>query len=130
MSTRTRIGKRLYPHETAAGKTILFQLSQAEVEQIINEVGLPAVTENTITDEVEFLDELDTVRDQGYALNLGESVEGLVAIAVPLVLDKEVLGTCSVTGPYHRMKGDPLNEEIADTLLSFVIELELNIAHS
>lgn len=130
VSTRTRIGKRLYPHETAAGKTILSQLSEEEVDYIIDEVGLPAITENTITDRDEFLDELEAVREQGYAFNLGESVEGLVAMAVPLVPNDEVLGACSVTGPYHRMKGDPINEEISETLLSFVNELELNIAHS
>ncbi|WP_312911695.1 IclR family transcriptional regulator [Natronosalvus caseinilyticus] len=130
VSTRTRIGKRLYPHETAAGKTILSQLSEEEVERIIDDVGLPAVTKNTITDRAEFLDELHVVREQGYAFNLGESVEGLIAMAVPLVPDGEVLGACSVTGPYHRMKGDPVNEDISETLLSFVNELELNIAHS
>ncbi|WP_313692349.1 IclR family transcriptional regulator [Halorarum halobium] len=130
VSTRTRIGKRLYPHETAAGKSILSQLPRGEVEDIIDDVGLPPITENTITEKERFIEELDTVRERGYAYNLGESVEGLVAMAVPLVPNGEVMGACSVTGPYHRMKEDPINEEITDTLLSFVNELELNIAHS
>lgn len=130
VSTRTRIGKQLYPHETAAGKTILSQLPDEEIQRIIDETGLPPVTENTITDEAEFRAELETVREQGYGFNLGESVEGLVAIAAPLVPDDEVLGACSVTGPYHRLKGDPIDETIVDALLSFVNELELNIAHS
>lgn len=130
VSTRTRIGKRLYPHETAAGKCILSQLPEEEVDRIVEAVGLPQVTENTITDREAFAEELATVRKQGYAYNLGESVEGLIAMSVPLVPNGKVLGACSVTGPYHRMKGDPLNDEIAETLLSFTNELELNIAHS
>lgn len=130
VSTRTRIGKRLYPHETAAGKCILSRLPDDETERIVDAIGLPAVTENTITDRESFMDELEAVRERGYAYNLGESVDGLVAIAAPLVPNETVLGACSVTGPYHRLKGDPVDGGITDTLLSFVNELELNIAHS
>ncbi|MFC6724061.1 IclR family transcriptional regulator [Halobium palmae] len=130
VSTRTRIGKRLYPHETAAGKVILSQLSTREVERVLDAVGLPRVTENTITDQETFLDELAAVRERGYAYNLGESVDGLVAIAAPLIPGETVLGACSVTGPYHRLKGDPIDEAVTESLLSFVNDLELNIAHS
>ncbi|WP_435184019.1 IclR family transcriptional regulator [Halobellus sp. EA9] len=128
--TRTRVGKRLYPHETAAGKCLLSRHSREEVERLFDGGPLPSVTDNTITDVGDLLDELATVRERGYAYNIGESVEGLVAIAAPLVPDDEVIGACSVTGPYHRMKGDPLDEEVRATLLSFVNELELNIAHA
>lgn len=130
VSTRTRIGKQLYPHETAAGKAILSIRPDEEVQRLLDETGLPPVTENTITDETEFRDELEAVREQGYAFNLGESVEGLVAVAAPLVPGDEVLGACSVTGPYHRLKGDPIEESVVDALLSCVNELELNIAHA
>ncbi|WP_042662819.1 IclR family transcriptional regulator [Haloferax sp. ATB1] len=128
--TRTRIGKRLYPHETAAGKCILSQHTREKVERIFGGGPLPKVTDNTITDMHQFMEELSQVRERGYAYNLGESVEGLVAIAAPLAPDGKVLGACSVTGPYHRMKGDPIDEDIRTTLLSFVNELELSIAHS
>jgi len=130
VSTRTRIGKRLYPHETAAGKCILSQLSPEAVDDVFGDGPLPEVTEHTITDRDALDDELARVAERGYAYNLGESVEGLVAIAAPLVPDDAVLGACSVTGPYHRLKGDPLDAELTETLLSFVNELELNIAHA
>lgn len=130
VSTRTRIGKRLYPHETGAGKCILAHHTDEEIDTIFDGGPPPQVTDNTITDMETLYDEIETVREQGYAFNLGESVEGLVAIAAPLAPDGQLLGACSVTGPYHRLKGDPIDEEITTTLLSFVNELELNIAHS
>jgi DNA-binding IclR family transcriptional regulator len=128
--TRTRLGRRMYPSQTAGGKAILSQLPDEEVRSILDTTGLPKETENTITDEAKLFEELETVRERGYAFNREESTKGLVAVAVPLVPGDTVLGACSVAGPRHRMGDERLNEEIVDMLLSVVNELELNITHS
>lgn len=128
--TRTRLGRRLYPNQTASGKAILSRLPDEEVRTVIEQVGLPRATDRTITDEDELFEELETIRDQGYALNREESTDGVVAIAVPLVPDETVIGACSVTGPRHRMTDERMEDEIADLLLSVSNELELNITHS
>jgi len=130
VSTRTRLGRRLYPHQTAGGKAILSCLSEENVRSVLNTTGLPRATEHTITDENELFEELDAIRDRGYALNMGESTKGLVAVAVPLVPDDTVIGACSVAGPQHRMKEGRLHDDIVGLLLSVVNELELNITHS
>ena len=130
VSTRTRLGRRLYPHQTAGGKAILSQLPSEEVHTVLDTTGLPRATENTITERDAFLSELETVRDRGYAFNLEESTSGVVAVAVPLAPDGKVVGACSVTGPRHRMDEERLNDDIAPTLLSVVNQLELNIVHS
>lgn len=130
ISTRTRIGDRRFPHITAAGKCLLAQRTREEVAELFEDEPLPQVTNNTITDMDTLWDELEEVRDRGYAYNIGESVEGLRAIAAPLMPDGRLLGACSVTGPHHRMKGDPVDEDIKSTLVSFVNELEHNIARS
>ncbi len=130
ISTRTRIGDRRDPHITSAGKCLLAQRTREEVETLFENQSLPQVTNNTITDMDTLCDELATVRERGYAYNIGESVEGLRAIAAPVMPDGRPLGACSVTGPHHRLKGDPVDEEIKSTLLSFVNELEHNIARS
>lgn len=130
VSTRTRLGRRLYPNQTAGGKAILSQLPESEIQSVIDAVGLPRATENTITDKAELLDELEITRERGYAINNEESTEGVVAIAVPLVPDDTVIGACSITGPRHRMSDDRLQEDISQLVLSVVNELELNIAHS
>ncbi len=128
--TRARLGRRLHMHQTAAGKAILSRFSPAEVEGVIERAGLPRATEHTITDEGELLDELDAVRERGYALNREESTDGLVAVSVPLVPDGTVVGACSITGPKHRMDEDRLTGDLPGLLLSAVNELELNITHS
>lgn len=129
--TRTRLGRRLYPHQTAGGKAILSQLPESTVRNFVDTVGLPRATEKTITDEAELLEELEQIREHGYALNREESTDGLVAVAVPVVPREDaVIGACSVAGPRHRMDDEYLKEDITEMILSVVNELELNIAHS
>lgn len=128
--TRTRLGRRLYPNQTAGGKAILSQLPESAVRNHIDTVGLPEATENTITDESALMEELARIRERGYALNEEESTEGLVAVAVPVVPAETVIGACSVAGPRHRMSDEYLKGDVVEQLLSVVNELELNIAHS
>ena len=128
--TRTRLGRRLYMNQTAGGKAMLAQFSEAEVRGLVDRVGLPAANENTITDEEELFEELATIRDRGFALNREESTTGLVAVSVPLAPNDTVVGACGVCGPRHRMDEERLTEAIPELLLSVVNELELNITHS
>lgn len=129
--TKARPGKRIHLHQVAAGKAILAQYSDDRVEAILDHRGLPSMTDNTITDREELLEELDVTRERGFALSLGESTEGVQAVAVPMQTPTHgVVGACAVAGPAHRMKGDRLRKEIPDLIRSVVNEMELNIAHS
>lgn len=129
--TRTRPGKRMFLHQTASGKAILSQLPRERVEEILDQHGLPRATDATITDREELFEELETTRDRGIAYSLGESTRGLYAVAAPMTKpDGTVLGAFVVSGPTHRMRGQPMDEEYPDLLLSLVNEVELNIAHS
>lgn len=130
VSTRTRLGRRLYFNQTASGKAILSQLPESEVESILDSVGLPRATENTITERSELFERLELIRERGYAFNREESTEGLVAVSVPLVSEDTVIGACSVAGPRHRIDEERINDEVVGLLLSVVNELELNITHS
>jgi DNA-binding IclR family transcriptional regulator len=72
-------------HATAPGKAILAHLSDEHVEQIIHERELTTHTDNTITDRDALYDELEMVREQGYATDFNEIIEGLQGIAVPIM---------------------------------------------
>ncbi|WP_101295898.1 IclR family transcriptional regulator [Halegenticoccus soli] len=130
VETGSETGKRMFLHSTAAGKSILAHLPESRVREIIEERGLPAVTPNSITDEEELFAELEQIREQGYAYNEAENIEGLHAIGVPVRgKNKEVIGALSVSGPTHRMKGNVFVKELPDLLLGTANELELNIAY-
>lgn len=129
--SRTRTGKRMYLHQVASGKAILAQLPEERVDEILERHGLPRATDTTITDPDELKAELEEIRENGVAYSYGESTKGLYAVAAPMMApDETVLGACVVSGPSHRMAGEPIDEEIPEILLSIVNEVELNIAHS
>jgi DNA-binding IclR family transcriptional regulator len=123
------VGSWAHMHCNSSGKAILAHLSDAEVAAVIERHGLPARTPNTITDPAELRATLDRVRERGYALNLGEDLEGIHAVSVPLSFDDEVHGALAVAGPAHRVTEGRCRSELADQLLAARNDLELNLAY-
>lgn len=126
---RANLGDRYYMHAVASGKAILATYDEAEVRGVIERWGLPALTENTITDEATLFAELERVREQGYAVGDEEYVAGLRTVSrVVRLPDDEVYGALSVSGPAYRMTGEVLHDEILDAHREAVETLEARIA--
>lgn len=122
------VGRQIHLHYSSAGKAILSQYSRERVDEILDRWGLPAQTENTITDREEYHAELEAVRKQGVAFNCEEHIRGLNAVAVPVNdADGNVLGAFSVSAPSHRMKGELFEETVPDLLLDSANALELQL---
>lgn len=131
VQTDSEIGKFRPLQSMAAGKAILAFLSEARVEEIIRRYGLPALTENTITDADELYEELEEIRERGYSINDQETIPGLRAVGVPIEWpDGGVFGALSVSGPIHRVQGEHLKETIPNILLGTANELELDMKYS
>jgi DNA-binding IclR family transcriptional regulator len=129
--TNSSTGTRRYLHTIAGGKAILASLPAESVDEIVDRWGLPAETEATITDREALDAELERVRERGVAFNREECIEGLRAVATPVLApDGSVVGALSVSGPAHRMKGEWLEEEVTDLLLGSANELELNLKYA
>lgn len=124
------IGKHIPLHAVAAGKAILANLREQEVQRILNQRGLSQINEHTITNREALFEELKAIRKRGYSFNNQENIEGLRAVGVPVRGgDESVLGALSVSGPIHRMKGEWFESELPDLLLGTANELELNIKY-
>lgn len=131
VSTGSRLGRRRHMlHATAAGKSILAYTDREKVEEIIEQKGLPELTENTITDDEALFNELEVVRDNGYAFNYEEHIKGLRAVAAPVRKpDGAVVGAISVSGPAHRMHGESFTKELPANILGVCNEIELDIVY-
>ncbi|WP_049986651.1 IclR family transcriptional regulator [Halobellus rufus] len=126
----TRVGYRGHLHAFSAGKAILAQMSKSEVNAIIDRRGLPAYTDQTITDPKTLFAELDRIRQQGYALHLNEAVDGGNAIGVPIQHeDGSPAGSICVAGPAHRLNESYLRDELSDLLLGTKNEIELSMRY-
>lgn len=130
VDVNTILGSWDYMHCTSGGKAILAHYDEERVNSVVERHGLPARTANTITDREELAAELDGVREQGYALNLGEDLEGIHAIAVPLLYEDEIQGSIAVAGPAHRVSEERCETEILDALIASTNDVELNLAYA
>lgn len=127
LKTYGDIGTRRYLHTIAPGKAILAHLPEERVEEILDEYGLPALTERTITDRDELFAELEEIRERGFALNEGGRILGGNAVGAPIIVDGELYGAIGVSGPESRLQGEWFREELPSMVLERknVIELQL-----
>jgi len=123
-----RLQKPDFLHYSATGKSILAHLPEERVDAIIDEHGLPERTEQRITDSDALYEELETVREQGYARNDGEEVRGIRAVGAPILTeDRTVLGAVSVSGPESRLEGERFESQLPSTVMSAANVIEINL---
>jgi DNA-binding IclR family transcriptional regulator len=127
----THAGKRAPLHTTSVGKSILANRPREEVEAIIDKHGLEKVTENTTTDREELFDELDEIRERGYAFDDEERVEGMRCVGAPILDDsKYAVAAISVTMPKSRMTGERFENEIPELVLESANVIQVNLSYS
>ncbi|MDH6455456.1 IclR family acetate operon transcriptional repressor [Streptomyces sp. SAI-149] len=104
------IGDTTPLHATAAGHAVLAHLPASEVDEVAAGT-LEGYGEETITDPEKLRTELDRVRRRGYAVNHNQYLQGVCAIAAP-VLDGEgiPLAAVAVSLPDSRFEPDRLDE--------------------
>ena len=80
----TEIGKRVTIHASAPGKAILAFLPPEEQEKILDQIKFTRYTDHTIPSKNAMLQELDTVRELGYAIDDGEEDQEAHCIGCPI----------------------------------------------
>lgn len=100
-----RIGSRGPLHCGGSAKAILAFMSEAEQQRIINQPIAP-YTAHTITDPRGLRDELDRIRERGYAIDDQEVVPGVFCVGVPIV-DRtgRPVGAISISGTSPKAPG-------------------------
>lgn len=98
----TEPGHRAFTHSTGVGKAILAELPSERVRKIVDTVGMPVATENTITNVDDLTKELRLIKHQGYSVDDAEQELGVRCYAVP-VQGLPVPMALSVSGPIFRM---------------------------
>src|SRR5699024_8298944 len=120
-----------YPHCISLGKAILAYLPQERIEEIIEQSELVQYTSQTITTREELLNELEQIRDQGYAFDNEEKIAGLKCVAAPVIdPDGRVLGALSISGPSSRMTGERFADELPEMVTRSANVIEINAKFS
>lgn len=120
-----KVGMRINAHSSGVGKVLLSALSEDEINLFIKTKGLPKRTEKTITDANQLKIELETVRNQGYAVDDEEDDLGTRCVAAPIRNESgNVIAAISITGPTIRITWP----RVLDTLKDQVVETALKIS--
>ena len=97
----TEVGSRVPTHCTGAGKALLARLPPDLACSIVTSAGMRVCTPRTITDPDAFADELERVRELGYAVDDEEHERGVRCAAV--AVDAMPATAISVSGPAGRL---------------------------
>ncbi|WP_085524407.1 IclR family transcriptional regulator [Tuberibacillus sp. Marseille-P3662] len=81
----SQVGSRLPAYVTGIGKALLACLSTQQLLDIYPEPKLDAYTEKTITKRDRLLEELNEIRERGYARDLGEYSSEIRCVAAPIL---------------------------------------------
>lgn len=123
-------GSPFHVHTTASGKAIVAEYPESRIREILDRWGLPAATDESITTEEEFFTELERVREQGYAENRGEAVEGFWAVGKAVKSPRGgVYGSLNLSGPEYSVNEDTKAAQV-DLLERAVDEFEQKMMDS
>ncbi|WP_273837362.1 IclR family transcriptional regulator [Halococcus sp. PRR34] len=126
VKTASNIGSRKEMHSTSLGKSILAHKPDEEVNEIIERHGLMSKTKNTTTDRDLLRENLEVIRERGYALDDEENVLGLRCIAAPIMHEDRVFGAISVSGPSRRMNRERFQDDLPETVTRAANVIQLN----
>ena len=108
-----QIGSIVPFHCTASGKMYLSTLAPRMVQKFAESAKLDRHTPKTLTDPAALLEEIKVIREQGYSIDDEEFMEGMVAIAVPVLDDiGRLMSTLSIHAPIQRGDKEALKEHL------------------
>ncbi|NWG15814.1 MAG: IclR family transcriptional regulator [Chloroflexi bacterium] len=115
----SHVGARLLAYCTGLGKLLLAYTDTERVRAHYDKTGFIAFTDTTITDLDELMNELQAIRQCGYAFDRGEHEPDVRCVAAP-VFDSagRVVAAISISGPANRMEPLETNQERIHTILS------------
>ncbi|MEE6209923.1 IclR family transcriptional regulator [Salarchaeum sp. III] len=130
IQTDSHIGTTVNLHTTAVGKAYLaFQPEERRESFIDGE--LAQVTERSLVDTDALREELAEVREQGYAFNMEEKLDGMRAVGAP-ILDDDGVSTAaiSVSGPTTRFNGSFLTDDLPQRMSQVAKVVSVKTAYS
>ena len=125
----TTLGRRAVAHCTALGKCLLAWLPRDDVHGLITEKGWRPYTPNSIQ-TFEALDhELDTVTNQGYAIDREERHQNLWCVGAP-IRDRtgHVVAAMSVSAPGPQFRGEDF-DRIIEAVVDHAERASLRLGH-
>jgi DNA-binding IclR family transcriptional regulator len=97
-------------HASAPGKAFLANIEDWERDEILSKIELTRFTDKTITDQPNFLLELEKVKACGYGVDMGEELSGVRCVGAPIFnLSGKIAASIWISGPAERLSDDSID---------------------
>jgi IclR family transcriptional regulator, pca regulon regulatory protein len=111
------VGSRLPAYCTALGRAILAFLEPELVQAIASKMDMNKLTPYTVVNKDELYEELDLIRQRGYAINIQELVIGWSALAAPVFQGGTVEGSFGFSFPSQLMDDKKLSTSLINRMM-------------
>lgn len=126
----SKVGTRNYLHSTSLGKCLLSGLNDTEINELINRVGMPALTKNTIIDFDKFLEAINQVRRMDFAIDDMENEEGVRCVAAPIKdYQGNIIAALSISGPAQRITDQAIEQKLVPHLVQTAQNISKALGH-
>ena len=125
----SEVGMRLPLLAGAGGKAMLSQMSDREIERILSKNGLQRYTRYTIVDKTKYEKMLKRTRQDGFATDNEEYIEGIRALAVPLNINRGTSQFAIWAVGLKSQIADEAIEAYSELLKKYAGEIEIRLAN-
>lgn len=122
------MGMKVPLSTTAPGKAILAQYELDQVTQLLDNARQP--DSDSRVDRDALFKELAEIREQGYACDQEDRLDGIRGIAAPIICDGTVRGALAMGGPAVRISGERFEEELPERVREASNKVEIEAAHA
>ena len=109
IAVRERIGALRPMHASALGKAYLAGLVEETLDLALGRLTYRGGTAKAPADSSQLRAQVQAIRARGYAVDLGETFEGVSCVAAPVVIGGALIGAAGVSGPSARLTPDHLS---------------------
>ena len=125
----TTVGRRSPLYCTSQGKAILAFSPPEVASEIIHSIQFKPFTRRTITRKSSLMEELERIRNCGYAIDNEELEEDLRCIGAPVFNHAgEVIAALSIAGPIYRVGGGNL-PKLTEAVLQAARQLSMSLGY-
>ena len=108
LRTVEEVGTNVPIHAAAIGKAVAAHLEPDHLARLLPPEPYPSLGPGGVTTWPQLRAKLETVRADGFALDMEEVAEGVACVAAPVLSNGRVLGAISLSGPRTRMTDERL----------------------
>jgi DNA-binding IclR family transcriptional regulator len=122
-------GKLFDLHCSAPGKALMAFMPEVLRNSFLQKMKYEIYNANTISNEADYLEELEKVRKLGYAVDREEELHGVICVGAPIFnYSNAPCGAIWLSGPKDRLP-DNIIEQHAATILSYTHTINFELGY-